>query len=100
MSRRQTFKELCHFRGEAVVDLISRSPQRIPSRFRHSVDLQHGVVRRNLLKGDVCMPAHRGKAAGVAELVGEPTSLLLLLAADYADLVAQFAALFRQGVDM
>lgn len=32
--------------------------------------------------------------------MGETTALLLLLRADHTDLVAQLAALFRQGVDV
>jgi hypothetical protein len=46
------------------------------------------------------MPPHRGKAAGVAELVCKAAALFLLFAADYADLVAELAAFFGQGVDV
>lgn len=46
------------------------------------------------------MPADRRQTTGVAELVRQATTLLLLFAANYADLVAQLAAFFSQGVDM
>lgn len=46
------------------------------------------------------MPARACKPADIAELVGEPAALLLLLAADNADLVSELAALLRQGVDV
>jgi hypothetical protein len=52
------------------------------------VDLEHGVVGGDALEADVRVPADRGEAAGVAELVGEAASFLLFLAADDADLVA------------
>lgn len=62
--------------------------------------LEHGVVGGNLLKGDIGVPARACKPADIAELVGEPAALLLLLAADNADLVSELAALLRQGVDV
>lgn len=58
------------------------------------MDLQHGIVRRDVFERDIGVPANGGKAASITELMSEPTSLLLLLTADYADLVSQFAALF------
>lgn len=64
------------------------------------MDLQHRIVRRHWLECNICVPASRGETTDVAELVGEPAALLLLLAADDADLVAELAAGFGQGVDV
>lgn len=52
------------------------------------MDLEHGIVGRDRLEGDVGMPSGTGEAADVAELMGQAAALLLLLAADDADLVA------------
>lgn len=46
------------------------------------------------------MPARRSEPARVRELMGQAAALLLLLTADDRDLVAEFAALFRQGMYM
>lgn len=94
MRRRQALQELCHLRGQAVVDLVPRRPQRIAAGLRERVDLQHGVVGGDALEADVGMPAHRGEPAGIAELVGEAATFFLLLAADDADLVTKLAAFF------
>ena len=40
------------------------------------------------------MPATTGEAANIAELMGQPAALLLLFAADDADLVTELAAGF------
>jgi hypothetical protein len=64
------------------------------------VYFEHGVIRGNLLKGDVRVPTRASKPADVAELVREAAALLLLLAADDADLVAELAAFLCQGMDV
>lgn len=64
------------------------------------MDLEHRIVRRHILEGNVRMPAYTCVAARIAELMGKSTALLLLLGTDYTDLVAQFTALFRQWMDM
>lgn len=46
------------------------------------------------------MPADAGEAAGVAELVGQASALLLFGAANDADLVAELAAFFCKRVDV
>lgn len=46
------------------------------------------------------MPARRGEPADVRQLVREAAALLLLLAADDGDLVAELAALLCEGVDV
>lgn len=64
------------------------------------MDLEHGVVGRHRLKGNVAVPACRCKTTYVGELVGEATAFLLLFAADDGDLVAKFRAFFCEGVDV
>jgi hypothetical protein len=64
------------------------------------MDLEHRIVGRNSLKADIAVPASRGKPTDIAQLVREAAAFLLFLAADDADLVAQFTALLRQRVDM
>lgn len=64
------------------------------------MDLEHCVVRGDLLERDVGVPAGAGEAADIAQLVGEAAALLLLLATDDADLVTELAAFFCQGVDV
>lgn len=87
MRRRQPLQEGRHRRRQSIVDLVRRRPEGIAARRREGVNLEHGVVRRHMLEADVRVPADGGEAAGVAELVGEAASFLLLLAADDADLV-------------
>ena len=64
------------------------------------MDLQHGIIGRHGLEGDVSVPARARKPTDVAELMGESATLLLLLAAYDTDLVAELAALFCQRVDV
>jgi hypothetical protein len=64
------------------------------------VNLQHGVVRRHGLEGDIAVPPVAGEPANVGELVGQAAALFLLLGRDDADLITQLRALFRQGVDV
>lgn len=64
------------------------------------VDLQHCVVRGDGLERDIGVPAGAGETAHVAQLVCEAASLLLLLAADNANLVTELATLLGQGVDV
>lgn len=64
------------------------------------MDLEHGVVGRHGLKGDIGVPSCGGEARDITELVGQTAAFLLLLGADDGDLVAQFAAFFCQGVDV
>lgn len=73
---------------------------RITTRLGQGVNLEHGVVGGHLLKGDIGVPSGAGEAADVAELMGQAAALLLLLAADDADLVAQLTALLGQRVDV
>jgi hypothetical protein len=46
------------------------------------------------------MPSGTSKACGIAELVGETTTLLLLLRTNDTDLITQFTAFFGQGMNM
>lgn len=64
------------------------------------MDLQHGIIRGHRLECDICMPTSAGETARVAELMCHSTSLLLLHAADDADLVAEFAAFLCKRVHM
>lgn len=64
------------------------------------MDLEHSIVGWDALEADVCVPACGRESTHVAELVCETTALLLLLAANDTDLVAQLASFFCQGMDM
>jgi len=64
------------------------------------MDLQHGIVRGDRLECDICMPTSAGETARVAELMCQSTALLLLYAADDADLVTEFAAFLGERVHM
>lgn len=86
--RRQPLQHLRHGGRQAIVDLIARRPEGVAARLWERVNLQHGVVGGDGLEADVAVPAHGREAARVAELVREAAALLLLLAADHADLVA------------
>ena len=46
------------------------------------------------------MPPDTRQPTGIAELMCQSAALLLLLRADYADLVAQLAAFFGEGMNM
>lgn len=100
MRRSQSLQELRHLRRQPIIYLVSRRPQCITSSLWEGVDLQHGVVGRDTLEADIGVPTDRGETARVAELMGETTAFLLLLAADDADLVAELAAFFGEGVDV
>lgn len=96
----EALEKLLHGRREPVVDLVAAGPQSIAAGGWEGMDLEHGVIRRHRLEGDVCVPARRGEAADVGELVRETPALLLLLAADHADLIPELAALLRQRMDV
>lgn len=100
MRSRQAFQHGPQGRGQSIVDLVAARPQGIAPRGRQGVDLEHGVVGGHRLERDVGVPARRGEAAHVGELVGETAALFLLLGADDADLVAELAAFFGKGVDV
>lgn len=86
--RRQALQQRAHRRRQPVVDLVAGRPQRVAAGGGQRVDLEHGVVGRHGLERDVRVPAGRGEAAHVGELVREAAALLLLLRADDGDLVA------------
>lgn len=73
----------------------------VSTRRRKSVDLQQGIVGWDGLKRDVGMPSVTGKLALLDEEVNRGWGAFLLsYAADDADLVAELAAGFGDGVDM
>lgn len=100
MCGRQALEHLLHWRGQPVISLVARSPEGIASGRWQRVDLEHCVVRGHRLESDVAVPTRRSEPARVRELMGQAAPLLLLLTADDGDLVAEFAAFFRQGVDV
>lgn len=100
MRRRQPLQKPRHLRRQPIINLIPRRPERIAPRLREHMDLEHGVVGGYALEADIRMPADGSETTGVAELVRKTAAFLLLLAADYADLVAEFAAFFGEGVDV
>lgn len=100
MRRRQSPQKPRHLRRQPIIDLIPRRPERIASRLRERVDFKHGVVGGYALKADICMPPDGSETAGIAELVCETAAFLLFFAANDADLVAEFAAFFGEGVDV
>lgn len=87
---RQPFQHGPHRRGKSIVNFITTRPECVAARWGQGVDLEHGIVRRNGLKGDVGVPTCRGEARDVGELVGETAALFLFLGGDDADLVAEF----------
>lgn len=100
MRSRQRLQESGHGLGQAVVELVAASPERVPPRRRQGVDFQHGEVGGDVFEGDVRVPAGRGETAAVAELHGEAAAFLLLGGADDGDLVAEFAGFFGERVDV
>lgn len=94
MRRRQPLQKPPHLPRQPIIHLIPRRPQRITPSLRKRMDLEHRVVRGDTLEADIRVPAYGGETGGVAELVGEAATFLLLFAADDADLVAEFAAFF------
>lgn len=85
---------------ETVVDFVARGPEGVAAGGWQGVDLEHGIVARDGLKGDVGVPAGRGEARDVGELVGEAAAFFLLFGRDYAYLVAELGAFFCEGVDV
>ena len=98
--RRQALEHVAHGLRQTVVDLVAAGPEGVAAGRGQGVDLEHGVVGRDGLKGDVAVPAVAGEPADVGELVGQAAALLLLLRRDDADLVPELAAFFGQGVDV
>lgn len=98
MRGRQAFKHLLHWRRQPVIGLVARGPKGITPRGWQRVNLEHRIVRGHRLKSNVAVPTRRSEPARVRELMGQAAPLLLLLTADDGDLVAEFAALLRQGV--
>jgi hypothetical protein len=68
---------------------------------RQSVNLQHGIVRRHLLKSDISMPAVACEFPWFCQLVHRSSSSFLLLhTADHADLIAKLATGFSEWMNM
>lgn len=64
------------------------------------MNLQHRVIGRCWLEGDIRVPAYACEPTCIAELVSKTTTFLLLLRADDTDLITKLAAFFGQRMDV
>lgn len=98
MRRRQRFQELSIRLADAIIHLVSRSPERVPTCLGQLDQPETGKVRRCLLKRDIAMPDRRHLR--VCRVLVERLASFRVDRANLRVWVAEFATVVRDGMDM